>query len=101
MKTIKILGSDFEVKYKKLPKDTLGMTVVTDRVIYVTRGLKPEVERDIIGHELIHAILELKGLSGFMPNKKEEALCDALGRAFMIFLDENMEKKDEGRGSET
>lgn len=99
MRKIKVLGSEFEVKYKRLPKDTLGMTVVTDRVIYITKGLKPEVERDIIGHELIHAILELKGLSGFMPNKKEEALCDALGRAFMIFLEENLEKKDESRGN--
>jgi hypothetical protein len=89
MHKIKILGSEFTILFKKLPKDTLGQTVVVDRLICIKPGLKPDVERDIIGHEIIHVILELNGLSGFLPSRKEEALCDALGRAFMIILEEN------------
>jgi len=92
---INILGETFQVLHRDLRRHKVwGDTDVPRRVIRIERSLTGTAFRDVLGHEMCHAILGLSGLNLAMSHEQEEKFCDAFGRALMILWEENIDARD-------
>jgi hypothetical protein len=68
---------------KALDKDgSRGTFGLHDRIIRIHRKMPTLSQKQTLGHEVMHVILEDSGLSHMVDSKLEEALCDAFGTWF-------------------
>lgn len=81
MVELKFCNKKIRVKKAKLPSSTLGLSDMDKGLIIISNKLPQEQVPAVVGHELVHFILNTSGIDGFLTKKQEEALCDTIGKA--------------------
>ena len=86
MKSIKIMGKQIKVKYvARMPKDVLGLALYDKQSIKVKKGLPPDVEREVLFHEIAHHYIEYFGHNNSFTPDQLEMLCDVIGRILIDY----------------
>lgn len=76
---ISIMGINFKIIHKKLPKDHYGETDLNKRQIAISSAITDDdVYEDTLLHEIIHAVLGVTGQSERLEENVEESLVVAL-----------------------
>jgi Zn-dependent peptidase ImmA (M78 family) len=84
MLEIPILGRKIAVRYvsdkelQTLGNDTDLLGFFYRNTIYISTSITGDQAKQVLLHELNHAILEITGLSSVLEDKQEEAVCTAL-----------------------
>lgn len=92
MKSLKIMNKIIKIKYvARMPKDTLGLAIYDKQLIKVKKGLPPDVEKEVLYHEIAHHYIEYFGHNNSFTPDQLEMICDVIGR-ILIDYDRN---KDE------
>jgi len=91
---IRLLGRNIPIHYvssteiDKLAKDKeiLGYYCNSTQSIYINKTLKGKHAERVLRHELMHATLDISGLTNLIDDKLEEALCNVMES--WAFIDE-------------
>lgn len=87
MKEIQILGRTIQIKtcskaelleFDPDSKDVLGWYSPDESTIYIHSGLEGSVYNRVLIHEITHVMLSISGLSHWLEDKQEEAICDLM-----------------------
>ena len=81
---VRVLGSMYNIEVKKL-RGALGMHRFDKNLIQIAPGLAHDREREVLTHELVHAIDEA------MQAKLSEDQVEKLGVGFYALLSDNPE----------
>ena len=78
---IQVLGEWFKIEHTDLiPEGLCGDCDVDNKVIRIEQSLEGKTFKETLIHEKFHAMLTLSGLSQFLSDELEEALCRLIER---------------------
>lgn len=95
--SVPILGIQFEVIATHLPVEAdCGESHCAARSIFIDKDIPEDTQMETLYHEITHMILSLSGVSEFLEEKAEEAVCQAMGLGlFTMFRDIELAKGNE------
>jgi hypothetical protein len=82
---VNILGKSYLVKFiKEIPghPDCAGICCPETNTIYILSTLKAEKKKEVLYHEIIHAVIEESGVAQSILPQIEEVICDTVGKTF-------------------
>lgn len=78
---VNILGTRFKIEHVDLTSEGLcGDCDVDHKIIRIEQSLEGKAFKETLTHEKFHAMLTLSGLSQFLTDELEEALCRLVER---------------------
>jgi Zn-dependent peptidase ImmA (M78 family) len=95
-KIYNVLGADYITKFKTTVKDKddptkeneilLGLCIEELGELHIKKGLAKELRREVVIHELVHAVireLEERSLTPTLGERHEEKLVDAIAKTLV------------------
>lgn len=62
----------------RITNDSNSIGYFDGKSIYLLNTLEGETKNRVLTHEVVHAILNISGLSNLLEDNLEEAICDAM-----------------------